>query len=761
MSSDTRHRDDLARSAHLRAEGRLAQFPALGRGWPLQRRFGEGEAKRRGVSPALIVSGLLLLVAVSAAGGRKSISEFLATLSQLTPGTAIFITGMAASSVVIAALRLQGLTRALGHELTFIEGLRVVAVSQAAATFFFQFIGQIGSRSVLMSGLGVPVGSTVLIALIERVLGLGSLLVLSLGGAAILFGGVTLDWRSGGAELVVALAGLAAAFCTVIILCAREVWRPEIMPTRAMMSAFFSAAVMTFAAQACTLFAFWASAMAFAPDAPALSVAAASTIVMLASALPISFGGWGVRELGAVVALGAIGVGGEAAFSSAIVVGVLSLATVLLLALTPVRTRYRAVPAVGEATAAFDATSCLGWVLPLLTGILVVFQLHIPVGTGRINVNFADPVVIVGGGMSLLLVYQKRLSWCVPHLPRYLSAAVITLLIGFLHGWFSFGSNSWAMTKVWGAAVLIAYALTGGLIWTTAGAEGQATLLKVVSASFLGVTMFAFGRMLLTRAGMPFGNPALRAEGFAQDANAFAFQAMIVMAIALSVLHRWRAAVPVIASCVMAIWLSGSRSGGIAALAVVSGALWLNPQARGPGLTGFCLAVVALALPVAIDALMEVGRGELAVWTPPHAYILEARPSSDTERWKTHQMAIRMFLETPFWGQGLGAFVQTVQRADGSPLVIHSTYLWLLAELGLFGLIAVLAMAVAILKHAWLSMRGEPLRALVLLVILGWGAMSLVQDLAYQRLAWLVLGAALVTSPGPRACPAPSGSHPG
>ena len=46
---------------------------------------------------------------------------------------------------------------------------------------------------------------------------------------------------------------------------------------------------------------------ALAPHIGIASLAAASCIVMLAASLPISFGGWGLRELSAVVALQAIG----------------------------------------------------------------------------------------------------------------------------------------------------------------------------------------------------------------------------------------------------------------------------------------------------------------------------------------------------------------------------------------------------------------------------------------------------------------------
>jgi hypothetical protein len=77
-------------------------------------------------------------------------------------------------------------------------------------------------------------------------------------------------------------------------------------------------------------------------------------------------------------------------------------------------------------------------------------------------------------------------------------------------------------------------------------------------------------------------------------------------------------------------------------------------------------------------------------------------------------------------------------------MVIHSTPLWLLAELGVLGFACFAVPTVLLFIHEWRN-RGNVEGAGVLLVLLltGFVVMSLFQDLTYQRIFWLVIGAGL------------------
>src|SRR5262249_13368333 len=139
-------------------------------------------------------------------------------------------------------------------------------------------------------------------------------------------------------------------------------------------------------------------------------LAAASCIVMLAASVPISFGGWGLRELSAVVALQAIGVSSTSALLTALLIGFLSLAVVAsMAAFVMVGWRPKATPPIVTAGLAPDYTAVLDWVLPPVAATAVFFQIYLPVNGGQISVNLADPVVVVGA--SLFALHHVGKGW--------------------------------------------------------------------------------------------------------------------------------------------------------------------------------------------------------------------------------------------------------------------------------------------------------------------------------------------------------------
>ena len=96
----------------------------------------------------------------------------------------------------------------------------------------------------------------------------------------------------------------------------------------------------------------------------------------------------------------------------------------------------------------------------------------------------------------------------------------------------------------------------------------------------------------------------------------------------------------------------------------------------------------------------------------------------------------------PLFGAGLGAFIGEQVRATGTPLIIHSTPVWLLAETGIVGFAVFFAAAARIVAAEWPRRAARPARFLIL--IFGVLAlMSELHELLYQRGFWLLLGATL------------------
>jgi O-antigen ligase len=115
--------------------------------------------------------------------------------------------------------------------------------------------------------------------------------------------------------------------------------------------------------------------------------------------------------------------------------------------------------------------------------------------------------------------------------------------------------------------------------------------------------------------------------------------------------------------------------------------------------------------------------------------------SSLTERWASIEGGIKLFFAHPIFGAGLGAFMKSQVQSTGA-LVIHSSPVWILAEMGLVGLLAFGAFGVRLITVA-LADKDER-SATLLLVLIGFCAMAAPHDMMYQRSVWLIAGAILV-----------------
>ena len=725
-------------------------------------------AQGRGGRAWLLISlGLLVGTAVYAAH-HAGTSGFLVG-SQLGADDLVLILFASLLGTLIGAYRLRSLAHDLGHPLGLRACVRAVAISQAAASVFFQILGQLASRAFLLQTHGVPPATTVLMTLVERAVGLIFLLVLAGAGAVIVFGGMQIDIANGGAELVKVACGLAFAFGAVSVATLLQTHGLPRLPRAngmALTVALLRVLLLTAAIQLTTLVAFTSSAYAFAPQADLFKLTAASTVVMLASAIPISFGGWGVRELSAVFALGAVGVPPDAAFISAATVGVLSFASALALGVVSISPGAPDAATTQYAERRIDSLSMLGWALPLLTAILIYFQLYLPVTNGNVNVCLADPLAIISAGLFVIALRHGNAHWRVPQLQMLLLCCTGVLLAGFIHGWLAFGSNTWGVTKAWGWFVLMAYGLTGALIVRIGGEDGRRALFVTLVAAFVAIVGLEYAAYASRFAGFAVRLHATeRAEGFAQDPNAFAFQCLMVMALLFGPLGASKRSWVAVSACFFALWLSGSRSGWIAAAAMICVALYLRPRMLSAKVgMAAALAILAVALPPLsrlLFGLVVGGDGMAGVaWVEP----VEDRSASNVERWSTLRDAFWLFVESPAFGKGLGYFVEHHTRADGSRLIVHSSYLWLMAEFGVLSICFFLT-ALVIAAKEWPRARTDAVGGTIILILVSFATMSLVHDLAYQRTLWFALGAALaLSSPGAagreRSAVHPSGNGP-
>ncbi len=94
-------------------------------------------------------------------------------------------------------------------------------------------------------------------------------------------------------------------------------------------------------------------------------------------------------------------------------------------------------------------------------------------------------------------------------------------------------------------------------------------------------------------------------------------------------------------------------------------------------------------------------------------------------------------------GVGLGVFIAKSTAWLGHPQVIHSTPLWLLAELGLVGFVVICSIFFVLARNAWKQWSKSLPDRILFMVLAVVALFSQVHEIFYQRIFWLVLGVLL------------------
>jgi hypothetical protein len=718
----------------------------------------------------LVVLGQIDFAALAGAASRLD----LATLASATVALGL--------GALLASLRLWLIARDLGYAMRMRDAIAALSLGQIAGSLFFQIVGQTIARGAFLSRRGVPLAGTLVMTGYERLTALAVSLALAAAGAWHLFGRITLDVEAGGAEFVRLATGLLLTFsaCTIFV------WGKDV--ARVMRRADSPQAVarigrlllVSIAIQLSTMAAYISVARALAPDVGTGDIAAATAVVMLAAALPISLAGWGIRELSAIYALGVIGLSKEASLVVALVIGCAALAVVAAMALGSLAAgvgRAASAPMRVTPRPTIDYGAALAWCLPLLAAAGVFFQIHMPLASGRLNVNLADPLAVIGGVLFVAGAVKARQlpTWRLPGLNAHLAVMTVLLIAAFVHGWADYGWTAWAFTnRLVGWFVLLGYTATGALIVIRGGDAGFSMLLRTFAMAAIALILLDAAIFIAVVLGvqMPIEIIRYRIDGFSQNANAFALLLLLAIgAITVATAARPRMLVVMLTIALTGLWLTGSRSGLIALGVLTIAMIMIGAVDRKHLITACAAAAIAIMainwLPEIVVATVRTGQAVadfvVALWPAggaPEAarapftlpkrdfsaleVVASGYQSSNTQRIASLQGGWEMFVGHPIFGAGLGAFIETYTRTSGVPLVIHSTPLWLLAELGVVGLLAFAAPFIRVLKyetyHAGLR---DPARMFLIIALLSFAVMAAVHDLLFQRGFWLLAGAAL------------------
>jgi len=684
---------------------------------------------------------LVSAVALAAAVAHVDTARLLSAMQRVPAADIAAMAAMMLLGSVLASARLKVMAAGVGRPMTMRDALLALSVGNLAGAASIQFFGQIVARNSLLKKRGFEPSDNIAIAIYERAVAVLTAMSLAVYGAVNLFGAVTLDLAGGGGALVKLLAGLVVAFAasawaTWRFLAMRSLLR---LAAPAQLANLAANAVISFATQASTAGCYVLAAHALAPTVALDKLVSASFVVMFAASIPISFSGWGIRELSAIVTLTNIGMDASSAVTVAILVGAMAMLAAVATALIAVLMPQRA--AGGEGMAVRDGDRGQGvldrqltLLVSLTATVLVLFQIYVPVRETRINVNLADPVVLLGGLMFVYRAARERPAWRVPGTMTGLALLTGVMALSWLHGLAAFGWNDWAFgNKFVGWFFLMAYAATGAALPEKLGLDGFAAMTESFTAALgavLGLELVLMAAAAIDLVSTPFVKVPL--EAFSQNRNALAF--LITMATAALGNVGPSRRFWLLGVFLAAQWETGSRAGYGATVVLLCLSAWLRALTVRDIGKGLLLAVAVIGVFSAIPAVF-------GIYDFDALHPALSNPSSNAERLKSILGGLSLFLEHPVFGAGLGGYVASQGPSDF--VIIHSTPVWLLAETGIVGLLCFAAVGLRIVYREWPGLRIDPVSNTIVLAMVAFAMFSAVHEMLYQRSFWLLLGAAL------------------
>ena len=673
-------------------------------------------------------------------------------------------------NIIIVTFRLDRLLSHFGYPIDFIETLKASVNGFFSSLFIFSFVGSILGRQFFLHRKKVPLSACTLISTYERIIIFAvSSVLFALGAVSLLDSSVIFNTLN--------KFPLWQIFCalTLIIITVSfftrspfeaALWRK--IRTLKNIVRIGEISLLSVIAQTLVLFAYLIAVLQVAPDASFLKVLAASAVVSFAASLPISINGWGVREIAASIAFQKVGLTGTEAIAISAFIGISSTAVILIFSaflLRRVQDKERQFFEANKSlksnnnsiltTAADDFSDrTLALILPSITTILVFFQIHAQIGSGLITINIADAFAILGLFLIpiIYLLSNSKFLTLSGNVKTWLIAMTSLLIFSFLHGWYNYGLHNWALqNRLIGWFVLLGYFCIGALLvekWGTHGLRRMAELI-VVSAAI--ITTFNLALVFIE---WVLGIPVLfesNFEGFSANRNTFAFQLTLALVCAFTYSDRrgndWAAVFWTILTAVLlyGVWQTQSKTGILVNFVLIATCLFFNIGSRKRIIHAIALAIAAY-MSIRMIGLLLSPTAELAYQSRALAPNLETSSAATyIERLESFNLAIKIWSDNIIWGTGLGGFLNHVQSTDISktPLVLHSTVLWILVEFGLFGLLVTASLpiyGIFLIVRRKVSLRAPSVRIMLgaCLCLLAFG---LVHEISFQRLFWLMLGA--------------------
>lgn len=280
---------------------------------------------------AVLVSIFLIAFVFWSAG----IEDVLRRLAGYPPWAVASIVTLLSANLFLVSFRFWRVLAHFGIALPWEIALRASIAGSVAGLFVIPLFGQIMGRQSVLNSFGVqPVVNASLAAYERALLALLSGVLGALGGFYLLGQSAVADFlkQIALAEIVIAASGGWA----LSLWLGRSRFERKLsgrVISRANLARVMFIAGLTCTGQLLMLGCFVVGILAVSQGIPIVSLFAASAIISLAASMPITVGGWGVREVAAVYVLGMLGIPAADALAMSVMVGLCS--TLVILASTP------------------------------------------------------------------------------------------------------------------------------------------------------------------------------------------------------------------------------------------------------------------------------------------------------------------------------------------------------------------------------------------------------------------------------------------
>ena len=719
----------------------------------------------------LVLSGLLLSVGIWFTGTEEVINN----LSQFPLWIFFTMLVVFALNLLLVSFRLKLLLSYFDIKVTFYIAANASVKGHFASLFFISLFGQVAGRQSVLRHYGTQPVFIAALTAIERIILFVVSAGLSIIGAVWIFDGLQILEFLDSTSLtqILFVAGLALVVSLWTGRTSFEKLLFKGVQSRSSYGQLAEATLITLLAQSLILGAFVLAGYALTPQIGFFNLLAAAAITSFAASLPISVNGWGVREIAAVSAFGAVGMPAPLALAISIMVGLSSTAVVLATfpyVYTKPKSSQRKILITSESqfTGSFSVEKMAAWGLSMAVAIFIFFQLHIQFQGGSINLNLADPFAILA--LATVITHSfftgVRPRWSVPYFNLMLIVILFLLLFSFLNGMQVIGVTQWAfVSRLLGWIVLLGYLSIGILTVSYLGKLGVWRLVETLVVTSVVIILFhAIVRWLIFSGWLDQGSTTFNFEGFSGNRNAFAFQLLTCSLLLLAhtarrkgegsievvrLIIRRKNLYAILNGIILAgIVLTGSRAGiltGFLLLFFSGISNFVDRRMLLSSLIYGCLVWMffTLFLPwLSLLSVEQISTSSTSI-APQSSF---SQNNSDIERWATLRHGFEMWLSSPWIGAGLGVFIEMSSQWLKEPTVIHSTPIWILAEFGLLGATILIAIFSWTLVTSIQNGLHKPANRAVVLLLGVFVIFSQVHEIFYQRIFWLVLGLCLAIS---------------